>query len=119
MVGTRKIPDISDRKPPGRFLWSLPRRFDLYEIYGVFTRKSCQILLKSGIIMVTKHRVMPAERSKKWQNDGQTAKVPSAVEEMAAGRSRSWTGTSPTAAGTCDPLAGRPKRKQKKNGMSI
>jgi hypothetical protein len=40
MVGARKIPDISDRKPPGRFLWSLPRRFDLWEIYGVFTRKS-------------------------------------------------------------------------------
>ena len=89
MVGARKIPDISDRKPPGRFLWSLPRRFDLYEIYGVFTIKSCQFVLKSGIISVTKHRVMPAERSKKWQNDGQTAKVPSAVEITAAGRASS------------------------------
>ena len=37
MMGARKISDISDRKPPGRFLWSLPRRFDLYEIYVVYS----------------------------------------------------------------------------------
>ena len=46
------------------------RRFDLYEIYGVFTRKSCQFVLKSGIISVTKHRVMPAERSKNGKTTG-------------------------------------------------